>query len=1121
MTTETRPTLVGERRWSSEISLDEPKTLSKMSKSVPSETSPLSKRFRLFKRKSNINNGRRRSVSADNLPSSHESLSQPRQDCQNLKLRITVEEARGLPADVDTYAIVRCLNHRSRTHVAKKTSQPNWSCSFDMPLLGARRQKTKQRQWKQGVIITVCSKDRFRSQFLGQIQLCFTEKAVMYHDANNTAQWYTMHTNQRKAYLRSSTKKSSEPNIGEIKVKMGLVYEEKSNTYQEEEEDGLERDMEPVEEQERNKGVERPVSSNEAINEIWQSVFRYHLAKKQQPRSSLTSAPILKSSTSLPPEMEHHSDKFYRRKFSSRSRQRVSSSSSSEKKSRRKLVRKKKKRGIEGKFHQDVVGVTFLEICHAKDLPPERNLARTGFDMDPFVVVSFGKSTFRTSAVRHNLNPVWNEKLFFHVRHNEANYHLKFTVYDREKFSGNDLVAWCQIPIGNIFNQAETKLNNDSDLIEQDMDLYTFPLQMARPDKWKDKHPSLTIRAKFMPYAQIRKMFWISLAKSYDAENSGTLSRLEVQSLLETMGSTITSATIDKFWMQHNKDPNNEQDQLTLDELVESLENHMMDEEDSNESDESGRQPSLHDGISDGEKEPAGLYKPSRSQPEEEDDDDDDEDEDEDEEDDDDDQDFDEDWADDNLREEEEEDEILANLDTPLTTDEDDLPHSMALGLNKEIDLAEALVAEEDQLVKKMPLHLPLEMQMTAATPASTTAGSIWSDKSPRLSGKRRPRNVEKVIRLKECPICHRPNLARRSQMDIITHVATCAANDWTTVDRFLMGNFITEAYAQRRWFVKLVRKVGYGKYSLGKDNANILVQDRKTGHLIEEKMSVYIRLGMRLVYKGMRTGIQSRGAQRILTNLTIKQGKRFDDPKSAREIPSFIKFHKISLEEVAEPLSSFKTFNEFFYRKLKPGSRLPDSPDDPTVAVSPADSRMTAFETVSEATRLWIKGVDFSLKKLLGDSQSAQDFEGGSLAVFRLAPQDYHRFHFPVDGTVMKTRHISGQYYTVNPMAIRTTIDVFGENARTVVWIDSKEFGKVAVVCVGAMLVGSIIITANVGSQIKRTDEMGYFAFGGSTLVIVFQKDKMHFDHDLLDNSDKAVETLVRVGNRIGALPC
>lgn len=184
--------------------------------------------------------------------------------------------------------------------------------------------------------------------------------------------------------------------------------------------------------------------------------------------------------------------------------------------------------------------------------------------------------------------------------------------------------------------------------------------------------------------------------------------------------------------------------------------------------------------------------------------------------------------------------------------------------------------------------------------------------------------------------------------------------------------------------------------------------------------MSVYIRLGIRLVYKRMKSSITSKGAQRILANLTIKQGQRFDSPDSAKEIPNFIKFHNIPLYEVWKPVSSFKTFNEFFYRKLKPGARPPDSPDDPTVAVSPADCRMTAFETVSDATNLWIKGREFSVRKLL--SSSTREFEGGSLAVFRLAPQDYHRFHSPVDGVVTRIKHISGQYYTVNPMAIRTT---------------------------------------------------------------------------------------------------
>lgn len=134
----------------------------------------------------------------------------------------------------------------------------------------------------------------------------------------------------------------------------------------------------------------------------------------------------------------------------------------------------------------------------------------------------------------------------------------------------------------------------------------------------------------------------------------------------------------------------------------------------------------------------------------------------------------------------------------------------------------------------------------------------------------------------------------------------------------------------------------------------------------------------------------------------------------SVREIPAFIRFHNLNVTEIRDPLDSFKNFNEFFYRHLKPGVRPISSPDDPNVAVSVADCRCTVYPTVSEATRLWIKGTQFSLKKLFGgkrldaeidgnagraDSVDGMDpevlakmFEGGAVAIFRLAPQDYHR---------------------------------------------------------------------------------------------------------------------------------
>ncbi len=103
--------------------------------------------------------------------------------------------------------------------------------------------------------------------------------------------------------------------------------------------------------------------------------------------------------------------------------------------------------------------------------------------------------------------------------------------------------------------------------------------------------------------------------------------------------------------------------------------------------------------------------------------------------------------------------------------------------------------------------------------------------------------------------------------------------------------------------------------------------------------------------------------------------------------------------------------------RKLKADARPVEKPDDPNRLVSGADSRLMAFETISEATQLWIKGRKFTVARLLGDAYKDQleRYDGGALVIFRLAPQDYHRFHSPVDGTVGPMTYIEGEYYTVN----------------------------------------------------------------------------------------------------------
>ena len=162
------------------------------------------------------------------------------------------------------------------------------------------------------------------------------------------------------------------------------------------------------------------------------------------------------------------------------------------------------------------------------------------------------------------------------------------------------------------------------------------------------------------------------------------------------------------------------------------------------------------------------------------------------------------------------------------------------------------------------------------------------------------------------------------------------------------------------------------------------------TGQLEEEKMQIYVRLGIRLLYKGIRSRVEGARARNLLKSLSIKQGIKTNDPASVADIRPFVEFHNLDLNEVRKPINEFKSFNEFFCRELKDGARPVDKPDDPRRIVSAADCRFLAFETVNEATKFWIKGREFSVAKLLGEKYEHEvaEYDGGALAIFRLAPQ-------------------------------------------------------------------------------------------------------------------------------------
>ncbi|KAF7356635.1 hypothetical protein MVEN_00997800 [Mycena venus] len=298
----------------------------------------------------------------------------------------------------------------------------------------------------------------------------------------------------------------------------------------------------------------------------------------------------------------------------------------------------------------------------------------------------------------------------------------------------------------------------------------------------------------------------------------------------------------------------------------------------------------------------------------------------------------------------------------------------------------------------------------------------------------------------------------------------------------------------------------------------------------IFEAMPIYARIGMHLLFYGNEQikVLHAHSVESLLKEQSIKEGKLYDSPNSAASIPSFVATYSLDLSELLEPdVTKYKTFNEFFSRKLKPDARPVEHADDPLAICSAADCRLTVYQTVDLAKQFWIKGREFTIPNLLGvdpSSEKASVFDGSSLAIFRLAPADYHRFHCPIDGTVGDTVHIPGQYYTVNPQAVNEPgFDVFTANTRSVLYLTHAATGlPVAFVAVGALLVGSIVWTngGEKGKTVKKGDELGYFAYGGSTIVAVFPKGVVEFDADLVANSVVPVETLVKVGNSLGKTP-
>ena len=484
--------------------------------------------------------------------------------------------------------------------------------------------------------------------------------------------------------------------------------------------------------------------------------------------------------------------------------------------------------------------------------------------MDPFVVVSLGRKTYRTRVIRHNLNPVFCEKMVFQVMRHEQNYSLNFTVVDRDKLSGNDFIGTADFPLSMATSAAPeadpktglyqlpepsettampvpsksrfriplsrsssasslTKLarpglhsrNSHSSLAtssqldlslpptsvpfdnnhltpapslstqefseenshppdDPDLRSYTLPLSLKNKDRWEDKHsPLLYIKTKYLPYSALRQQFWRAMLKQYDADESARVSKVELTTMLDTLGSTLKESTIDGFFRRFADENGCHDTELTFDQAVICLEDKLQQSSQKKSWGDvmTGHMENAHFSLSkDGDKSDDGTDIPP----------------------------------------------IEGNSDVPLNKQED---QSVVPTITQELVGSQG---EAGDLLEKNDLM--------------------------------DERGEEHVIEIRECPLCHQPRLNKRSDADIITHIATCASQDWRQVNNIVMAGFVTSSQAQRKWYSKVITKISYGGYKLGANSANILVQDRTTGQINEERMSVYVRLGIRLLYKGLKS---------------------------------------------------------------------------------------------------------------------------------------------------------------------------------------------------------------------------------------------------------------------------
>ncbi len=265
-------------------------------------------------------------------------------------------------------------------------------------------------------------------------------------------------------------------------------------------------------------------------------------------------------------------------------------------------------------------------------------------------------------------------------------------------------------------------------------------------------------------------------------------------------------------------------------------------------------------------------------------------------------------------------------------------------------------------------------------------------------------------------------------------------------------------------------------------------------------------------VLKALYRTAPGRRALKVLVNPAVsKLGGRFLDTNMSKHLVSpFIEKNHIVMEQYED--EEYESYNHFFTRRARAGQRPFQM--SPELLCAPCDGRLSVYP-VSGQGSFQVKNRSYTLRELVKSASLAKRYEGGTCCIFRLCVEDYHRFCYVDNGDKTKNYRIPGVLHTVNPIAGRE-YPVYHENTREFSILKSENFGNILMMEVGAMLVGRIV-NHHEAAHVLRGMEKGMFEYGGSTVILVFEKDRVVLDQDIKDNTGEGFETIVKMGEVIG----